>query len=221
MHTAINPKRLPEMAFAHNEQARGRRDGACRLFPSLRPLWGLLPRCRGYDIRPVRTLLQHDAANMLVQQMHACYSDNSESPGQRIDDPYRVTLAARQYDELAATLTLNRDYPEGLLADALYAPELARLRRPGRIVCEVSRLAVDPDFSSRDLLIALFEASFKYARDFFAASDAVIEVNPRHSRYYQRLLGFRQIGRQRQCRRLDAPVVLLHQALDGMTVLRA
>ncbi|MBK7424074.1 MAG: long-chain N-acyl amino acid synthase, partial [Propionivibrio sp.] len=49
------------------------------------------------------------------------------------------------------------------------------------------------------------------------ASDAVIEVNPRHSRYYQRLLGFRQIGRRRQCRRLDAPVVLMHQELDDMS----
>ena len=158
---------------------------------------------------------------MLVQQSHVWRGDNRESHGQRMDDPNRVILAARQYDELAATLMLNRDSPEGLLADALYAPELARLRRPELIVCEVSRLAVDPDFSSRDLLIALFKAAFKYARDFFAASDALIEVNPRHARYYQRLLGFQQIGRQRQCRRLDAPVVLLHQKLDGMTVQQA
>ncbi len=216
MHTAINPKRLPETAFAHYGQARRSRDGACLQLPSLRALWGLLPHCRGYDIRPVRTLHQLDAANMLVQQMSACYSDNSETPEQWVEDPNHVTLAARQYDELAATLTLNCDSPEGLLADALHAAELARLR-PGRIVCEVSRLAVDPDFSSRDLLIALFQAAFKYARNVFAASDAVIEVNPRHARYYQRLLGFQQIGRQRQCRRLDAPVVLLHQELDGMT----
>lgn len=216
MHTAINPKRLPEMVFAQDGQARRSRVGACLQLPSLRALWGLLPHCRGYDIRPVQSLPQHDAANMLVQQMHACYSDNSESSGLRIDDPNRVTLAARQYDELAATLTLNRDSPEGLLADALHAAELARLRRPGRIVCEVSRLAVDPDFSSRDLLIALFQAAFKHARNVFAASDAVIEVNPRHSRYYQRLLGFQQIGRKRQCRRLNTPMVLLHQELDGM-----
>jgi len=217
MHTTINPKRLPEMAFAQYGQARRQRDGACRQFPSLRALWGLLPRCRGYDIRPVRTESQHDAANMLVQQMPACCGNNSELHRQQMDDPNRVILAARQYDELAATLTLNRDSPEGLLADVLYAPELGRLRRPGRVVCEVSRLAVDPDFSSRDLLIALFQAAFKYARNVFAASDAVIEVNPRHSRYYQRLLGFRQIGRQRHCRRHEAPVVLLHQELDGMT----
>lgn len=221
MHTAINNKRLPEMAFAPGGQARRPRDEVSRLLPSLRALRGLLPHCRGYDIRPVRTILHHDAASMLVQQSHFWRGDNRESHGQRMDDPNRVILAARQYDELAATLMLSRDSPQGLLADALYAPELARLRRPERIVCEVSRLAVDPDFSSRDLLIALFKAAFQYARDFFAASDAVIEVNPRHARYYQRLLGFKLIGRQRQCRRLDAPVVLLHQELDGMDMLRS
>lgn len=217
MHTAIKPKRLPEMVFAQDGRAKRSRDGASRQLSSLRPLWGLLPQCHGYDIRPVRTLNQHDAANMLVQQMHPCSIDNSELSGQRIDDPNCVTLAARQFDELAATLTLNRDSPEGLLADGLHAAELARVRRPGRIVCEVSRLAVDPDFSSRDLLIALFRAAFKHARNMFAASDAVIEVNPRHSRYYQRLLGFQQIGRQRSGRRRDASVVLLHQNLEGMT----
>jgi GNAT superfamily N-acetyltransferase len=221
MHTTMNNKRLAELAFAQNGQTRFPHDETYWLLPSLRPLLGLLPSCRGYDIRPVLTPFQHDAANMLVQQMHPCRCDNGEPHRQWIDDPNRVTLAARQYDELAATLTLDRDNPEGLLADALYAPELARLRHPERIVCEVSRLAVDPDFSSRDLLIALFQAAFKYARNVFAASDAVIEVNPRHSRYYQRLLGFRQIGRRRQCRRLDAPVVLLHQELDDMTDLRS
>ena len=221
MHIAINNKRLPAMAFAQGGQAKRLRDEAGRLLPSLRPLWGLLPRCRGFDIRPVRTILHHDAACMLVQQSHVWRGDNRESHGQRMDDPNRVILAAKQYDELAATLMLNRDSPEGLLADSLYAPELARLRRPKRIVCEVSRLAVDPDFSSRDLLIALFQAAFQYARDFFAASDALIEVNPRHARYYQRLLGFKLIGRQRQCRRLDAPVVLLHQELDDRAMLPA
>ena len=50
----------------------------------------------------------------------------------------------------------------------------------------------------------------------FAASDAVIEVNPRHARYYQRTLGFRQIGELRQCQRVEAPAVLLHRRLDDL-----
>ena len=37
----------------------------------------------------------------------------------------------------------------------------------------------------------------------------LIEVNPRHVRYYERMLGFRVIGSQRMNRRVNAPAVLL------------
>ena len=127
-------------------------------------------------------------------------------------------LAAWRYDEVDATLTLRRDSPNGLLADAHYADVLEGLRRPERVVCEVSRLAVDPDFSSRDLLSNLFSAALDYGREHYSASDAVMEVNPRHVRYYQRCLGFRQHGEVRQCLRVDAPAVLLHQEIDGITI---
>jgi hypothetical protein len=39
--------------------------------------------------------------------------------------------------------------------------------------------------------------------------DIVIEVNPRHVRYYQRALGFTVMGPERLNRRVDAPAVLL------------
>jgi len=153
-----------------------------------------------------------------VRRMYAWRGYRTEAHRQPLDDPDRVTLAAWQYDEVVATLTLRRDSPKGLLADAHYADVLQSLRRPERVVCEVSRLAVDPDFSSRDLLSNLFSAALEYGREHFSASDAVMEVNPRHVRYYQRCLGFRQLGEVRQCLRVDAPAVLLHQEIDGITI---
>jgi ribosomal protein S18 acetylase RimI-like enzyme len=156
-------------------------------------------------------------ASMLVQRMYASRGYITETAKQRLDDPNRVTLAAWQYDEVIATLTLGRDSPSGLLADTLYAPEVAGLRRPDRIVCEVTRLAVDPDFASRELLLSLFRAAHKYGKELFAASDVVIEVNPRHVGYYQRLLGFKQLGELRHCPRVAAPAVLLHQDLKHLT----
>lgn len=214
MQSAHYASRLSEIAFTLNGHAVRLCDEAYRPLPSLRPFWGLMPRCRGYNIRPVRTPDQLEMANLLVQQMYTWRGYDSESANHRLDDPNRVTLAAWQYDEVVATLTLGRDSPDGLLADSLYAAELAHLRRPGRVVCEVTRLAVDPDFSSQDLLTALFQVARRCGKDRFAASDAVIEVNPRHSRYYQRTLGFRQIGKLRQCPRVDAPAVLLHRKVD-------
>ena len=186
--------------------------------PPLRSLWAALSRPRGYDIRPACTPKQHGLTNSLVRRMYAWRGYRTEAHRQPLDDPDRITLAAWQYDEVVATLTLRRDSPEGLLADAHYADVLEGLRRPERVVCEVSRLAVDPDFSSRDLLSNLFSAALEYGREHFSASDAVMEVNPRHIRYYQRCLGFRQLGDVRQCLRVDAPAVLLHQEIDGITI---
>lgn len=188
--------------------------------PSPWPVRGYLP-CQGdYDIRPVRTDYQHGLANMLVRRMYSWRGYDTTAISHRPNEQNRVTLAVWQSDEIIATLTLGRDSRQhGLLADALYGEEVDRLRRPGRVVCEVSKLAVDPDFSSKDLLIRLFRSARQYAEKHFAASDAVIEVNPRHVSYYQRWLGFRQLGNLRHCLRVDAPAILLHQSLEGFNSL--
>ena len=187
---------------------------ATALFPPLRPLWGRLQRSHGYHIRPVLDEQQRSLVSELVQRRYAWRGYNTEALVYPAADANRLTLAAWQYGELAATLTLGRDSPQGLYADALYAAELERLRHPQRVLCEVSRLAVDPDFGSPELLTGLFAAAFDYGRRLFSASDVVIGVNPRHVGYYRRRLGFRRIGAQQHCACVDAPVVLLHQSLD-------
>ncbi len=136
----------------------------------------------------------------------------------RSNDSDQATLAVWQDDEVAATLTIGRDSTEGLLADALYAPELASLRQPGRVVCEVTRLAVRSGCSSEKMMNDLFRTTLLLGKERFGGSDAVIEVNPRHVRFYERRFGFYQIGKQRQCPRVNAPAVLLHQTLEGLVV---
>ena len=205
------------MTLAVNDQTRPAPDGGNRLFPSLRPFWGRLLHPRSYDIRPTRTPDQQAVVNTLLRRMYAWRGHAAESRVHRLDDPNRVTLAAWQFDEVMATLTLGRDSPEGLPTDALFTGELARLRRPDRMLCEFSSLAVDPDFSSTALLTTLFQTALHYARHILSASDAVIEVDPRHARYFQRRMGFRQIGKLRQCQNIDVPVLLLHKELGGMT----
>ena len=154
---------------------------------------------------------------MLVRRMYSSRGSIVGSDRPRLDGPNRVTLAAWLFDEVVATLTVVRDSSAGLLADALYGRELANLRRPDRVICEVSRLAVDPDFSSRALLSTLFQTALKYAKDSFSASDTVIEINPRHARFYQRRFGFKQIGNRRHCSRVDAPAIFMHQEQDSIT----
>jgi len=171
-----------------------------------------------YRVCPAHTPFQLGMASMLVRRMYAWRGYRSDVGPHSVDDPNRLTLAAWHAGTVVATLTIGRDSAAGLLADSLYAEELARLRRPGRVVCELSRLAVDPDFSSRELLWQLLCAAHRYGRAIFAASDVVIEVNPRHARYYQRSFGFRQLGSLRRCLRVDAPAVLLHRALEDFAL---
>lgn len=192
-------------------------NGGGRVLSPPRPSLAYRPRSDGYDICPARNSQQSGMATRLVRQMYAWRGYNTESIEFQVDDPNRVTIAAWQDDNIVATLTLGRDSPSGLMADALYAEELSGLRHPDRVVCEVTRLAVCPDYSAPGLLTKLFQAAFQYAKDVFSASDAVIEVNPRHVRYYQNRMGFQQIGTLRQCERVAAPAVLMHQTVGGIS----
>ena len=216
MLTASNAIWLKKMSNSLDGQTLPQPDHTYQPVPAYRPCRSHPPHHPGFVIRQAQTLHQHGVADMLVRQMYSWRGYSTESVVHRLNDPNRVTLSAWKGDDVVATLTLGRDSPVGLLADAHYCEELAGLRRPDRIICEVSRLAVDPDCGARDLLTTLFQAGYKYAMNIFAANDAVIEVNPRHARFYQRLLGFRQIGELRQCQRVHAPAVLLHQNLDGI-----
>ena len=142
-------------------------------------------------------------------------------PARHSEDPNRMTLAVFSGKDAVATLTLGRDSSEGLLADRLYADELASLRAPETVVCEVTRLAVDPELSSRGTLDALFRATLLFGCKCFGGTEAVIEVNPRHVRFYERRFGFKQIGKERLCPRVNAPAVLLRQTLGGFSAVDA
>lgn len=211
MLTDINAIRLHDRSISLDGQFRGSLDKVQRAFRE----WS---HFRGYPIRPIRTPHQHGLAGMLVRRMYTGRGYSTESLAHRLDDPNRVTLAAWHADDVVATLTLGRDSTDGLLADTLYASELDSLRQPNRIVCEVTRLAVHPAFSNRTLLTTLFQAALQYGKVIFTGSDAVIEVNPRHARYYQRLLGFQKIGNLRQCQRVNAPAILMHQKLESIAI---
>lgn len=153
------------------------------------------------------------ASDLLVRRMYAWrgYRANPHTTPQ--PDSSRVTLVAWQDNVLAATLTLSHDSGNGLLCEALYPDEISNLRAKNLKVCEYSRLAIDPDFSSPALMEAFFRTAYNFARSHFHASDALVEINPRHCRYYERELGFTLLGPLRVCPRVNAPALLLHRNL--------
>ena len=167
-------------------------------------------------VAPAVSYHQHRACSALVRRMYAWRGYKMSAARQIIEDPNHATLGAWMDGELVATLTASRDSSAGLLADNLYSEELAKLRKPSHVLCEVTRLAVDVDSHDPELLKSLFSSSYKYARAIFGVTDVVIEVNPRHATYYRREFGFSQIGTVRTCPRVDAPAVLLHRSLGNL-----
>jgi len=164
-----------------------------------------------FKVRLANTDDRRKSASLLIQKMYSWRGyDSPDLNG----DPYKITLAAFQDDRVIGTLTLGLDSPQGLVVDQLYRAEADKLRAEGRSVCDVTKLAVDQEIKSKSVLGALFHLSVIYGRNIHHATDFLIEVNPRHALFYQRMIGFVPWGEERICPRVNAPAVLLRLDLD-------
>ena len=147
------------------------------------------------------------SANVLVHKMYATRGYKSSAAAPQNSDG--VTLIASDHGETVGTISVGFDSVNGLLADDLFRDELSQLRLQGRRVCEFTKLAMDHVVKSKRVLASLFHAAYIWAHLRLGFHDVVIEVNPRHVRYYQRMLGFTVLGPERLNRRVDAPAVLM------------
>lgn len=122
---------------------------------------------------------------------------------------YRFSLAAIEHDTIIGTITVSMDGPNKLSADDAFSGELDPLRAEGRRICEFGKLAIDPITGSKRVLAALFHVAYIVAHRIRGFDTLVIEVNPRHVKYYERMLGLKQLGAERTNRAVRAPAVLL------------
>lgn len=151
---------------------------------------------------------------MLVQRLYAwkglCLSPAIESR------PNEITLAAYRGSNLFGTLTLGLDSPTGLLVDDLYRDHIDEHRASGARIFEITRLAIDPCFNSKEVLATIFNLAYIFARHIHGMTDAFVEVNPRHVPFYRRMMGFTDAGEERFCGRVAAPARLLHLPMSLM-----
>jgi hypothetical protein len=162
---------------------------------------------RVFGIRAADIDERRNSASMLINKMYAWrgYSGTHHIG----NDPNRITLTASDKGQVIGTLSLGLDSEVGLLADQVFKDCIDPYRIKGR-VCEIIKFAVDPDVKSKAVLASLFHVALIYARDLNNCTDIFIEVNPRHRRYYQSMLGFEVVCESRQNPRVEAPAVLLH-----------
>ncbi len=169
-----------------------------------------------YRVRRAGSPGQRSKACGLVDNMYSRRGYQTDSVPSIPRHPNSIILEASSGRNLFGTLTLGFDSGQGLLADALYQEEISSLRTAGRKLCEVSKLAVDPEYGSKEILASIMHLCYFYAHVIHNATDMLIEVHPRHAVFYERRLGFRQIAGMRTCPRVNAPAVLLHIELSYM-----
>jgi hypothetical protein len=164
-----------------------------------------------FRIRAAQAETQRQAARQLVRRMYSHRGYLTPD----IDEPvnrHSVTLAVAREGDPVGTLSVGFDAAGGLLCDELFRPEVDALRRSGRKVCEFTKLALDIDGNSKQVLASLFHMAYLHAHRIRGCDDVLIEVNPRHVGYYRRMLDFRVVGEEKLCPRVNAPAVLM--ALD-------
>lgn len=189
-------------------------------YPSSNPSHAAETDCllqrNGYSIHLINSLKQRIKASTLIKRMYASRGYQTENASVFSTSSNQYTFEARQSQQLIGTLTLTIDTRNKLLADTLYQPELDQFRRQGRRLCEVSKLAFNPETSSKEIFASMFHMAYIFACRIHNADDSFIEINPRHATFYKRMLGFHQIGELRTCPRVNAPAVLLHLDLRYM-----
>ncbi len=174
---------------------------------------------RWVTLRAADTGGQRSSANILVHKMYAtrgyktssyAYAANDEAEAKNV-----LTLIAIDRQETIGTVSLRFDTPgDGLLADDLFSEEIDVLRAQRRRVCEFTKLAMDHVVKSKRVLASLFHTAYLWAHSVMCYDDVVIEVNPRHVRFYRKALGFTVMGPERLNRRVEAPAVLLRLELS-------
>jgi hypothetical protein len=168
----------------------------------------VLTACGSFQIRAADTEHGRSKARILVERLYATrgYRTTLTAP---FDLANRMTLVATDAGRTIGTLSVRFDGDEGLAADDLFRAEADALRADGRQLCEFTKLAVDTSARSREVLASLFHVAYLFAHRLGGYRMLLIEVNPRHVDYYERMLGFRALGPERLNRRVNAPALLL------------
>lgn len=159
-------------------------------------------------IRLADTAGQRSRANMLLERMYSWRGYRSKQKLQV--GPNSITFTATSERDVVGTLTLTVDSPAGLASDNTFKDEIDKFRGgPGAKVCELTKFAFDTSLPARPRLAALFHIIFIYGSLHFDCTDLLIEVNPRHRRFYEAMLGFTPVGAPRLNTSVNAPAQLM------------
>lgn len=163
---------------------------------------------RAFKIRAAVTRDDRATASSLIQRMYAGRGYNAAALPEE-PSCERLTLVASAASAVIGTMTVGFDSEQRLCVDEVFPDEVNSIRMAGRQVCEFTKLAVERGIRSQRVLAAMFHVAFIHAHRIRGCDNLLIEVNPRHVRYYERKLGFKVLSAPRLNKRVGAAAVLL------------
>lgn len=168
---------------------------------------------RQFKIRSADSFVRRSSASLLLKHRYAWRGYHTVSlPADQTAN--RITLTASEGEQVIGTITVGLDGAEGLASEDVFRDQVERLRQEGRRIVEFTKLAIDPLGGTKRVLAALFHVAYIVAHRLRAYDTLIMEVNPRHVRYYERMLGARVLGETRLNRAVNAPSVLLTLDFD-------
>lgn len=170
---------------------------------------------RNFEIQLALTKNQRHASEELINRMYKWRGYGSDH---RLSDASNCfTFNAVVDGEVVGTLSLTVDVSTGLAADNTFQDLLDKTRiKSGRKICELTKFAFSSTIAPMNVIASLFHTIFIFGTQKFACTDLFIEVNPRHIRFYQTLLGFSLIDRLRPNASVGAPSQLMRLSVKDI-----
>lgn len=163
---------------------------------------------RRFNIESADSMLVRESTNALLQDRYSWRGYQAVSlPKDQTAD--RTTLTAIEGDTTIGTITIGLDGAAGMNCESVFPAEVTELRAQYGRICEFTKLAVDPVAGTQRVLAALFHVAYIVAHRLRGYDAVVMEVNPRHVRFYERMLGGKVFGSERLNTSVNAPAVLL------------
>lgn len=175
-----------------------------------------------FTIKIVNTLEEREAVFNLGYQVYLEKGYIQENPNQWLiqeydNEPSTILLIVKdKNNKIAGSVTLVFKEINTIPAEKIYFEEINGLLKKNRKLVEISRLIIDKNYrNSKEIILLLFNYLSIYAYHIKKFDDLIIQVNPRHKGYYEKLLHFKEIGSEKMCPSVqNAPAVLMSLALQ-------
>lgn len=163
---------------------------------------------KGFSIDLAVTEAQRASASSLINKRYSWrgYGDNHDL----VANGQCSTFVAMMEGAPVGTLSLTVDNGNHLAAETSFSDVIVDIRStPGVKLCELTKFAFSSKSTPMNILASLFHAIFVYGTIRYECTDLLIEVNPRHIRFYETMLGFSKVGTMRTNASVSAPSQLM------------